>query len=75
MNKNEMRFIFGSALLLFGMGYLISVSFFEIPQSKMEMVTNITDFVKTGVMMLIIGYFFGSSQGSSDKSDQLNKDK
>lgn len=74
------RFVYGYALLLtllsFGFLYLVLINPYNIiPKdgANKDLVNTITGFLLGTTLSAVIGFFFGSSAGSSDKSEQINK--
>lgn len=64
-------------LFFYGVGIVFLVGFFFIlnyltyqivPAENKEIMTGVIETLKNGVI-LILGYFYGSSKGSSDKND------
>jgi hypothetical protein len=52
--------------------YIFAVSFIEVPESNTRVVDTITGFLLGTIIAAIINFFFGSSHGSKDKTNQLN---
>jgi len=66
------------SLFFYGVGLLFLLGFFSlqvvamltiIPSANLTMITGIQETLKTGVV-LILGYYYGSSRGSFMKSQQ-----
>jgi len=66
------RFIYYFAIgwSLFAMVYLAGISFFEIPETSVRFVDTTVGFLMGTIISGIVQYFFGSSQGSKEKSKQ-----
>jgi hypothetical protein len=66
-------FFYGIGLLfLLGFFYLLQfLTYKVIPAENKEIFTGVIETLKNGVI-LILGYFYGSSKGSSDKNQLLN---
>lgn len=69
-NAKEIYLYVFAALFVLGFFYL-SIALRNTPESGF--VTGIIETVKNGVI-LILGYFFGSSKGSADKTEILSKE-
>ena len=65
--------IMACAVLTIGFAYLFMVTFLPIPQAGIEHAKTIVGFMLGSVISIIIGYFWGSSKGSSDKSKFIEK--
>ena len=70
--KNLMRSILAVLFLLLGFSLMYSVLFHPVEADKKEIAIGIIDFVKS-VILIMIGYYFGSSQSSTDKNEMISK--
>ena len=73
LDKNSIRFILSAFGLVFGAGYLCFASFGYVPEANHRTVDTVIGFICATLMGSIFGYYFGSSQGSADKTDILDK--
>lgn len=69
MKAKEIYMYVFAALFVIGF-FIIAVVFRNTAESSF--VTGVMETIKNGVI-LIIGYFFGSSKSSADKTELLNK--
>jgi hypothetical protein len=70
--KNAKEIYLYAFALLFVIGFFyLAIALKNTPESGF--VTGIIETVKNGVI-LILGYFFGSSKGSADKTEIMNKE-
>lgn len=72
------RFVYGYALLVtllsFGFLYLVLIDPDGlIKETNKDLVNTITGFLLGTTLSAVIGFFFGSSAGSSKKTDQINE--
>lgn len=65
-----MRSLLSIMFFVAGFALFFSILFAPITPDKKELAANSLEFVKN-LLLLIVGFYFGSSQGSSDKSDLL----
>ena len=65
--------IMACVVLLIGFLYLFLVTFLPIPMAGAEHAKTIVGFMLGSVISIIIGYFWGSSKGSADKSKFIEK--
>jgi hypothetical protein len=63
------RFIVRTVVIAY-LGLVVMLFFFPVPSDNKEVLIAQVSVVSTG-FGLIVGYFFGSSQGSQKKSDHL----
>jgi hypothetical protein len=72
---DEKRFVLWMAVgvLGFGFSYLIAVTFLTIPESGVEHAKTITGFILGSCVGAILTYFWGSSKGSAEKSETIDK--
>jgi len=68
------RFIYYFAGLwsVFAMGYIFAITFFAIPADSVRFADTILGFLLGTVIAVLIQFFYGSSAGSSKKTDMLN---
>ena len=64
-------YIFASVCMILIFVYAYLVTFAAIPVANQQTANTLTGIFVGSVFMSIIGYFFGSSKGSSDKTDLL----
>lgn len=72
-DKNIARFSIAIISLVFGIVYLLIASFLEVPEANQRTVDTVVGFITATMMALPLGYYLGSSQGSSDKQDIIEK--
>jgi len=71
MNKTKEFIMIGLAILI-TLGYFATL-FYLIYQNSFESTINLTIGTLLTAFGTIVGYFYGSSKGSSDKNDLLRK--
>ncbi len=71
LNENTMKLIVGisSVILMF----LISIAIIFIPELQENKLMIHLLAVVESVLMLVVGYYFGSSKSSTDKNKLLNR--
>ncbi len=71
------RFVYFLAafLMIFGCAYILAVTFITVPVANTRFADTMTGVVITMVFSSVVGYFFGSSAGSKDKTDMILKSK
>mgnify|MGYP001615339757 CR=1 FL=1 len=73
-NKERFMYILGGLVVGFSAGIVILLIFQTVPQSNLQIVN-----IALGSLMTmagsVVGYFFGSSKGSSDKTALLANGK
>ncbi len=74
LNKHSIRFVLAIFWSIMAAGYLVGVTFFEIPEDNHRAVDTVLGFVLGTIVATVMNFYFGSSQGSSDKTDILKKD-
>lgn len=69
------RFIYYLALFwsIIAAGFIFGVMFIEIPQNNIRLIDTISGFLLGTIVAGIIQFFFGSSQGSSEKNKLIEK--
>jgi len=68
-------YIFASAWSVFAMTYISFITFFNIPTTNQRFADTILGFLLGTVVSAILQFFFGSSLGSKNKDNALNKIK
>jgi hypothetical protein len=72
ITKEIYMYVLGAVVVL-GIFFLVGVlMFIEMPSSNKDLL-NIVIGALIGAFLSVVGYFFGSSKGSADKTDLLNK--
>jgi len=72
ITKEIYMYVLGAVVVL-GIFFLVGVlMFIEMPNSNKDLL-NIVIGALIGAFLSVVGYFFGSSKGSADKTDLLNK--
>ena len=67
--------IMACTVLGIGFLYLFLVTFIPIPECGVEHSKTILGFMLGSVISIIIGYYWGSSSGSAEKSKFIEKSK
>lgn len=65
-------YIYATAITALTFIYIFGVTFFEIPESNIRIVDTTLGFLLGVSLSAIVQFFFGSSQGSSDKQEKIN---
>jgi hypothetical protein len=71
MSSHNQRFVLAILVLVSALGYIVAASFLNIPKPNIEWVQMNNDRMNIAIAV-IIGYWFGSSQGSADKDKRNN---
>ena len=69
--KNVFMYILAGLLTLAFCSLIGILLFVEVPEGNTELVYTLAGIVGSA-FLLMVGYFFGSSQGSADKNDMIN---
>lgn len=72
-SKNLVLNILALIWTVFGFGYIVAVTFLIIPKDNVRVVDTVTGFLLGTVLATILNYFFGSSKGSSDKTEIIKQ--
>ena len=72
LNKNLIQLILAVMGVVFSMGWFALLIFKDFPPENRDMINTITGALITVRLGQIYNYFFGSSKGSSDKTDVIN---
>jgi uncharacterized PurR-regulated membrane protein YhhQ (DUF165 family) len=72
-DKNLLRLVFAIFWSVFAAGYIYGITFIDIPENSLRHADTVLGFVLGTIVATIIAYYFGSSQGSSDKNDIINQ--
>jgi hypothetical protein len=73
-NSDRVRLLLAVCILVPAMTYVFIASFGDVPEHNQRTVDNTIGFLMGTLLSGVVQYFFGSSQGSSDK-DKANIDK
>lgn len=67
------RFIYYFSIFwsLFAAGYLIGITFIEIPKENVRVVDTVLGFLLGTAIAAMFSYFYGSSLGSKNRNDQV----
>ena len=68
-NKTLTRFILAVGMVIFSFGWFTLLIFKEAPAPNRDIVTAFSGFLLGTGLSLIYQFYFGSSQGSVDKTD------
>lgn len=73
LDKTNTKFILALTGILFSMAWFILLLFKAGPQENRDLISAITGALIAICIKEIYGYYFGSSQGSSDKTEMMNR--
>lgn len=73
LNKTTTKFILALIGILFSMSWFVLLLFKEAPEGNRDLINVITGALIAICIKEIFGYYFGSSQGSSDKTEMMAK--
>lgn len=74
LTKTNIRFILALAGIAFSITWFIMLLFVTPPEVNRDMVSAITGAIIAICLKEVYGYYYGSSQGSADKTEMLNKE-
>lgn len=72
--KNSVRSGLAFLWSAFAISYLVLITVRPIPESNHRIVDTVLGFLLGTIVSGIIGYYFGSSQSSADKTELLSKE-
>ena len=70
--REKFMYVLGGVVVVGVITFTAALIFFSIPENNKEMV-NIALGAFIGAFLTVVGYFYGSSKGSSDKTQLLTK--
>lgn len=73
LDKTTARFILGAGMMLFSFTWFTLLLFIDVPEANREIISTASGFFLGTGLALILQYHFGSSQGSSDKTEMMAK--
>lgn len=73
LDKTTTKFILALIGILFSMSWFVLLIFKEAPEGNRDLISAITGALIAICIKEIYGYYFGSSQGSSDKTEMMNR--
>ena len=71
-NKEVFQYVLGSLVVIGFFGLLIALIYVAIPQENKD-ILNIVIGALIGAFTSIVGYFYGSSLGSKEKTEMMKK--
>jgi uncharacterized PurR-regulated membrane protein YhhQ (DUF165 family) len=74
-DKNLLRLVFALFWSVVAAGYIYGITFIDIPENSLRHADTVLGFVLGTIVATIIAYYFGSSQGSSDKTDIIKQNQ
>jgi uncharacterized BrkB/YihY/UPF0761 family membrane protein len=69
--KEIYMYLLGAIVVFIVMAYSIALIFFTIPENNKDMV-NIALGTFLGAFITVVGYYFGTSKSSADKTAMMN---
>ena len=71
INKTTIRFILAMVGLAFSIAWFILLLFIDAPEANRDMISAVTGAIIAICLKEVFGYYYGSSQGSDDKTDMM----
>jgi len=71
-DKNIFQYTLGGLIVIGFFSLLVILVKAEVPNNNMDLL-NLTVGALIGSFATVVGYFFGSSKGSAEKTEQINK--
>lgn len=72
--KDVLMYVLGGLIVLCFFGLLAMLVLYRIPMENKEILTLVVGALLSS-FTLVVGYFYGSSKGSADKTEMLNQNK
>ncbi len=72
--KEKMILIMACAIIGIGFAYLYLVTFFTLPETGKDHAKTIVGFILGVGISTLLNYYWGSSKGSADKSETIDKE-
>jgi uncharacterized membrane protein len=73
MNEKRIILLMGAGLMLLCLSFFFAVCFVAMSASGEKYADQIVIAI-IGILGIVVGYYFGSSKGSADKSEELAKE-
>jgi hypothetical protein len=74
LTTDRWTMVMGFVILMIGFTYLFLVTFVSLPTTGTDHSKTIVGFILGSVVSIIIGYYWGSSNGSAAKSQTIDKE-
>jgi hypothetical protein len=71
MELKKTRNILALGWSIYAMLYICGISFIDIPETNVRVIDTVLGFTLGTIVATIIAFYFGSSEGSSDKNEML----
>lgn len=75
IGKNSFRYILAIMWCMFAMAYITAITFMKVPELNMRIADSVHGFIMGTVVSAVMQFYFGSSQGSADKTELLKGEK
>jgi hypothetical protein len=72
--REKMILIMACAIIGIGFAYLYLVTFFTLPETGRDHAKTIVGFILGVGISTLLNYYWGSSKGSADKSETIDKE-
>lgn len=72
MSRSTQRFVLGSAIVFVGAAFVCALLFIAVPESN-QRILDLAAGIVLGWGGSVVGFYFGTSEGSVAKSEQIQR--